>query len=119
VGPWQNDFERLEKQKQLAARLQSVVVLKGAYTAIAAADGKVYFNSTGNPGMATGGSGDVLTGILTGILAQGYDTLQATLLGVYMHGSAGDLAAKEKGMNGLIASDLIDFLSGAFARLGG
>lgn len=119
VGPWQNDFERLEKQKQLAARLQSVVVLKGAYTAIAAADGKVYFNSTGNPGMATGGSGDVLTGILTGILAQGYDTLQATLLGVYLHGSAGDLAAKEKGMNGLIASDLIDFLSGAFARLGG
>ncbi|SHH57504.1 NAD(P)H-hydrate epimerase [Chryseolinea serpens] len=119
VGPWQNDFERLEKQKGLAAQLQSVVVLKGAFTSIAAPDGKTFFNPTGNPGMATGGSGDVLTGILTGLLAQRYDTLEGALLGVYLHGFAGDLGAWEKGMDSLIASDIVEFLSGAFARLGG
>lgn len=117
VGEWQNDFERLEKQKQLAAKLKSVIVLKGAYSSIASPDGRVYFNSTGNPGMATGGSGDVLTGILTGLLAQQYDPLQAAQLGTYLHGLAGNLAVPEMGMNSLIASDIIDFLPSAFLRL--
>ncbi len=117
VGKWQNDFERLEKQKQLAAQLKSIIIVKGAHTAIAHPEGQVYFNSTGNPGMATGGSGDVLTGILTGLLAQQYSPLEAALLGVYLHGLAGDLALPDRGMNSLIASDLIDYLPASFLRL--
>jgi ADP-dependent NAD(P)H-hydrate dehydratase / NAD(P)H-hydrate epimerase len=117
VGKWQNDFERMDKQKELAKRLKSVVVLKGANSAIASPEGKVCFNSTGNPGMATGGAGDVLTGILTGLLAQGYDCFQAAILGVYLHGLSGDLAVLEYGMNSLIASDLVNFLPSAFLRL--
>ena len=118
VGPWKNDFARLEKQKQLARDLRSVIVLKGAYTSIALPDGTVIFNSSGNPGMAKGGCGDVLTGILTGLMAQSYTTADATKLGVFLHGFAGDLAAYEKGMNSLIASDLVDFLPNAFKQAG-
>ncbi len=116
VGPWKNDFDRLEKLKELADRIQSVVILKGAYSAIATPDKRVFFNSTGNPGMATGGSGDVLTGILTSLLAQGYQSKDAAILGVYLHGLAGDLAAREKGQNSLIAGDIIDFLPAAFKK---
>lgn len=115
-GKWNNDFERLEMQKRLATELKSVIVLKGAHSSIASPDGRVYFNSTGNPGMATAGSGDVLTGILTGLLAQHYEPLQAAQLGVYLHGLAGDLAIPETGINGMIASDIIDFLPSAFLR---
>lgn len=115
-GKWQNDFERLELQRKMASDLKSVIVLKGAHTSIAAPDGKVYFNSTGNPGMATAGSGDVLTGILTGLLAQHYEPIQAAQLGVFLHGLAGDLAIPEMGINSLIASDIIDFLPTAFLR---
>ena len=118
VGKWKNEFERLEKQKKLAKDLKSVVVLKGANTSIAAPDGTVYFNSSGNPGMAKGGCGDVLTGILTGLLAQQYSALEAAQLGVYLHGFAGDLAAYETGMNSLIASDVTDFLPQAFKQSG-
>jgi NAD(P)H-hydrate epimerase len=118
AGEWKNEFERLEKQKRLAHELKSVVVLKGANTAIASPDGKVFFNSSGNPGMAKGGSGDVLTGILTGLMAQQYSALEAAQLGVFLHGFAGDLGAYEKGMNCLIASDIIEFLPEAFKRAG-
>jgi ADP-dependent NAD(P)H-hydrate dehydratase / NAD(P)H-hydrate epimerase len=114
VGTWKNDFERLEKQKALSAQIKSMIVLKGAFTSIATPDGSVYFNSTGNPGMATGGSGDVLTGILTGLLAQGYSAIDAAILGVYLHGLSGDLAMADKDMNSLIASDLIEYLPKAF-----
>jgi ADP-dependent NAD(P)H-hydrate dehydratase / NAD(P)H-hydrate epimerase len=116
-GIWKNDFERLDKQKKLAAELKSVIVLKGAFTSIATPEGQVYFNSTGNPGMATGGTGDVLTGILTGFLAQGYSSTEAAILGVYIHGLAGDLAVLELGMESLIASDLIKFLPAAFRQV--
>lgn len=116
AGPWKNDFARLEKQKQLSKDLKSVVVLKGAYTSIASPDGRVFFNSSGNPGMAKGGSGDVLTGILTGLLAQPYEALEAAQLGVFLHGYAGDLGAYEKGFNSLTASDIVDFLPDAFKR---
>ena len=118
VGTWKNEFERLEKQKRLAKDLSSIIVLKGANTSIAAADGNVYFNASGNPGMAKGGCGDVLTGILTGLLAQQYSTLVAAQLGVFLHGFAGDLAAYDKGLNSLIASDIVDFLPEAFKRAG-
>jgi hydroxyethylthiazole kinase-like uncharacterized protein yjeF len=117
TGKWSNDFERLVLQRNLAAKLKSVIILKGAYTSIALPDGTTYFNSTGNPGMATGGSGDVLTGILTGLLAQGYSSKDAALIGVYLHGLSGDVAAQEKGMHSLIAMDLVDFLPQAFGRL--
>jgi ADP-dependent NAD(P)H-hydrate dehydratase / NAD(P)H-hydrate epimerase len=119
AGKWKNDFERLEKQKAFAAALKVIVVVKGAYTTIALPSGKVYFNSTGNPGMATGGTGDVLTGILTGLLAQSYSPEEATLLGVYLHGFAGDLAAIELGEDSLLPGDIIQFLPPAFKNVKG
>jgi ADP-dependent NAD(P)H-hydrate dehydratase / NAD(P)H-hydrate epimerase len=117
VGTWKNDFERLALQKAFAKKTNSIIVLKGAHTSIASSEGNVYFNTSGNPGMATAGSGDVLTGILTSLLAQGYDPLKASLVGVYLHGLAGDLAAKSKCEQSLIASDLIDFLSQAYREM--
>lgn len=117
AGPSQNSFERVSRQQTFARQLQSVVVVKGAYTSIATPDGKLYFNSTGNPGMATGGTGDVLTGMLAGLLAQGYPANEAALLGVYWHGLAGDLAADDLGDYPLIASDLINYLPQAFQKL--
>jgi NAD(P)H-hydrate epimerase len=80
-------------------------------------DGTCYFNSTGNPGMATGGSGDVLTGIILSLLAQGYPPADAALLGTYVHGSAGDLAALKSGQQALIASDIIDHLGEVFLKI--
>lgn len=117
VGEWSNDFERLEKQRHLAQEIKGVIVLKGAFTSIVSPDGTVYFNPTGNPGMATGGSGDVLTGILTGLLAQGYESVEAAILGVYLHGLSGDLAVLETGPESLIASDLVRFLPSAFRQI--
>jgi ADP-dependent NAD(P)H-hydrate dehydratase / NAD(P)H-hydrate epimerase len=117
VGDWQNDFEKLDKLTTLAQKLKSVIILKGAYSAIALADGTIYFNSTGNAGMATGGSGDVLTGVLTSLVAQGYSTPDAAFLGVYVHGLSGDLALREVGETGLIASDLVNYLPAAFKKL--
>ena len=118
AGEWSNDFERLIKLQKFSKKINSVIVLKGAYSTIACPSGDVYFNPTGNPGMATGGSGDVLTGILTGLLAQGYTAEQTAIMGVYLHGLAGDLAAREQGWSSLIAGDLIDFLPMAFKKLG-
>ena len=117
AGSWSDDFERLAKQQEMATKLKSIVIVKGAFTSIATPAGTVYFNTTGNPGMATGGTGDVLTGILTGLRAQGYDATSATILGVYLHGLAGDLAARELGMDSVIASDVIRFLPAAFKNL--
>lgn len=117
AGPWADDFGKLARLRTFAQEWKVVVVLKGAYSAIATPDGKIRFNPTGNPGMATGGSGDVLTGILTGVLAQGYEPVETALLGVYIHGLAGDLAVIDKGMDGLIASDLVEYLPMAFKRI--
>lgn len=117
VGTWKDDYEKLDKLQNLAKKLNCVIVLKGAHTAIATAEGNVIFNTTGNPGMATGGSGDVLTGIITGLLAQGYKSIQAAQLGVYLHGLAGDLAAEQLGKEALIASDIIDNIGKAFLQL--
>ena len=87
------------------------LLLKGAHTAIATPEGKCWFNATGNPGMATGGSGDVLTGVLTGLLAQGYAPEAAALLGVSWHGLAGDRAARARGQVGMVAGDLVAYLA--------
>lgn len=113
-GKTANDIARLELLSAKAVELQLYILLKGRYTAIACPDGAVYFNHTGNPGMATGGSGDVLTGILTGLLAQGYTPKAAMLLGVWLHGYAGDLAAAELSQEAMTASDIITFLGKAY-----
>jgi len=114
---FENGFGRHLKQIEFALENRLIVVLKGAYTSIALPDGSCYFNSTGNPGMATAGSGDVLTGVILSLLAQGYDPDIAAILGVYLHGLAGDLAAGEMGEEALTASDLINHLGDAFLTL--
>ena len=101
----------------MAVRQQIYVVIKGAYSAVVTPEGKAYFNSTGNPGMATAGSGDVLTGVILALLAQGYLAENAVRLGVYLHGLSGDLAAEDLSCEGLIASDLVDYLPKAFKAL--
>ncbi len=117
IGPWADDGEKIGRVKRLAAELASVVVVKGAHTMICTPQGDLCFNASGNPGMAKGGSGDVLTGYLAGLLARGYDPLSAALLGVYVHGRAGDLAAERYGEEGMNASDLVEFLGEAFAGI--
>ena len=112
---WVNDH-RDEAVDECLFRYGGVVVLKG-HRSIVATKGERIDNETGNAGMATAGSGDVLTGIITALLAQGLDCFQAARLGVYIHGMAGDLAALHKSKWGLIASDLIDYLPEAFLRL--
>ena len=112
-----NSFLRLERQIEFAARYNSIVVLKGACTSIATPAGKVYFNSTGNPGMATAGSGDVLTGIILSLLAQGYNPENAAVAGVFLHGLAGDLAASKSGFESTIASDIINSIGNAFLKI--
>jgi len=116
-GDSDNDFERNALQQQKAKEYGLHIVLKGANTCIATPDGRCYFNTTGNPGMATAGSGDVLTGILTGLLAQGYTPLDACRIGVYLHGKAGDVAAKQLGHESLIASDIVQYLGNAFQEV--
>jgi NAD(P)H-hydrate epimerase len=112
-----DDFARVEKALAKAKELGIVIILKGHHTLIASPDGRGYFNSSGNPGMATAGTGDLLTGILTGLLAQGYLPLQAALLGVYLHGLAGDLAAEKQSEEALLASDMAKELGNAFKML--
>jgi NAD(P)H-hydrate epimerase len=112
--PAENAFERMKIQKEFSARHHCTVVLKGAHTCISTPQGDCYFNTTGNPGMATAGSGDVLTGIILGLLAQGYTANQAAIVGVYLHGKAADIALKQQSYESLIASDIIDNLGQAF-----
>ncbi|GAB3418040.1 NAD(P)H-hydrate dehydratase [Niabella aquatica] len=109
-----DDFEKTEIALQKARELNAVILLKGHYTLIATPSGKGYFNTTGNAGMAKGGSGDILTGILTGLLAQGYTSEQATIMGVYIHGLAGDRAAEKYGMDAMISGDLVEEMKHAF-----
>lgn len=111
VGEWVNDKDRLERQKTLAIDYNLIVVLKGANSSIALPNGEIYFNCTGNPGMATAGSGDVLTGIILSLLAQNYEPEKAAILGVYLHGYAGDEATKKLSQPSMIASDLIAHIS--------
>jgi NAD(P)H-hydrate epimerase len=117
VGDWKNDNDRLKKLIKLSTQYKVYTILKGAYSSIACPNGNVYFNSTGNSGMATAGSGDVLTGILTGLLAQGYSSEEVCILGTYLHGLSGDMAMKEVGQTSLIARDIIENISTAFCNL--
>jgi len=112
-----NHYERLELQRDFAMRHKVVLVLKGGNTSVATADGRLYLNATGNPGMATGGSGDVLTGMITSLVGQGYPPEQAAMLGVWLHAHAGDLAAGTQGSQALIASDMIESIGLAYKSL--
>lgn len=117
AGASSSGYERHLKQIEFSRVYQVVVVLKGAYTSVTSPDGRCWFNSTGNPGMATGGSGDVLTGIILSLLAQGYEPIDAARLGVYVHGLAGDVAVLESSEEALIASDIINHLGLAFKKI--
>jgi len=116
-GKSNSDFDRINLCLQKAKELNIFIVLKGHYTFIASPQGKGFFNSTGNAGMATAGAGDVLTGIITGLLAQKYSSLNACILGVYLHGLAGDIAAKNISKEALIADDIIQTLGNAFLEI--
>jgi NAD(P)H-hydrate epimerase len=116
-GESANDFERIDLALQKAKELNSIIVLKGHHTFIATPDQKGFFNSTGNAGMATGGSGDVLTGILTSLLAQGYSSSETAILAVFLHGLAGDIAASDISMEAMVAGDIIPYLGRAFLQL--
>ena len=116
-GESANDFERIELAIKKSKELNVVIVLKGHYTFVALPSGAGFFNPTGNAGMATGGSGDVLTGIITGLLAQSYSSENAALLGVYLHGLAGDIAAERLSMESMIASDIIHYLKESFISI--
>ncbi len=117
-GESSNDFDAIDKAKAFARKYGIVLVLKGACTAVVSAKGEVFYNSTGNPGMAKGGSGDILTGLLTGLVARGYEPLDAAIRAVYLHGLAGDYAANEKGMEAMTATDIIRFIPEAIKSLG-
>lgn len=112
-----NDFDRLNKAMKHSKEYNIHIILKGHFSFISTPHEKGYFNSTGNPGMATGGSGDVLTGILTGLLARGYPPLEAALLGAYLHGSAGDIAAARYSQEAMIAGDIVSCLPDACIQL--
>jgi hydroxyethylthiazole kinase-like uncharacterized protein yjeF len=116
IGNWKDDFEKLGKVKKFSKKYKCIVVIKGAHTIVVQND-KGYVNTTGNPGMATAGSGDVLTGIITGLLAQGYSTLNAAIFGVYLHGKAGDMAVESSGYQSLVASSLIASIGSAYLDL--
>jgi len=117
AGKSKHRFERLQKSKDFAQKYQVIVVLKGHYSTITMPDGNIFMNTTGNQGMATAGSGDVLTGILLGLLAKGYLPEDAAKLGVYLHGLAGDLSLEKQSHESLIASDIIENLGKAFKMI--
>jgi len=116
-GPTKNSFDRLKLLREKSDELDVYIVLKGAYTVIATPNGNIYFNYTGNHGMATAGSGDVLTGIITSLAGQGYSQFDSCLIGVYIHGLAGDIAAQKIFKSSLIASDIIDNIGEAYKIL--
>ena len=125
-GESANDFDRVQLALQKAKELNCIIILKGHHSLIATPDGigrpagslgRGFFNNTGNAGMAKGGSGDVLTGLLTGLLAQGYSSVETAILGVYLHGKAGDLAAVASSQDAMLAGDIIQKLGEAFKHI--
>jgi len=118
-GKHDNHFQRLQTQREKSKELGIIIVLKGAHTRISTPKGILFINSTGNPGMATAGSGDVLSGLIGGLLAQGYAPLHAAMAGVFMHGLAGDVAAEARGMDSIIARDIVEFIGDAYTHLRG
>ena len=116
VGKWKDDFEKLKKTRAFSKKYDCILVIKGAHS-IVVYNGKGYVNTTGNPGMATAGSGDVLTGMIAGLISQGYDTLNATVFAVYLHGRAGDIAVEEFGYQALTAIEICNHIGKAYIDL--
>jgi len=117
TGKKECGIDRMKTQIEFARRHKCIVLLKGAFTSVAMPDGRVRFNSTGNPGMATAGSGDVLTGIITSLIAQGYSPENAAVTGAFIHGLAGDLAIKRSSMEALMAGDIIKKIGKAYMKI--
>ncbi|WP_422104783.1 NAD(P)H-hydrate dehydratase [Winogradskyella sp.] len=116
VGTWSDDFDKLKKVKDFSKKHKVIVLIKGANSITVFGD-KLYINTTGNPGMATAGSGDVLTGIISGLIAQGYEPLGATIFGVYLHGRSADISLEDFGYQSLIASHIIETIGEAYIDL--
>ncbi len=116
IGAWKDDFDKLKKAKAFIKKYKVVLVVKGANT-IAMYQDKLFVNTTGNPGLATAGSGDVLTGIITGLVSQGYEPIVAAIFGVYLHGRSADIALEDFGYQSLMASHVIDYLGEAYIDL--
>ena len=116
IGNWKDDYDKLEKVKNFSTEHQLIIVIKGANSMIIQ-NNKIYINTTGNPGMGTAGSGDALTGVITGLLSQGYDKLSAAIFGVYMHGKAGDFTAINLGQEAMMAGDIVENISEAYLHL--
>jgi hydroxyethylthiazole kinase-like uncharacterized protein yjeF len=116
VGEWTDDYHKISLARELATKYQLIVLIKGAHTLIIDAD-EILVNTTGNPGMATAGSGDVLSGMIGGLLAQGYSSREAASLGVYLHGSSGNLLTQQKGFESVMAGDIEAHIGAAFLEL--
>ena len=117
AGEFSDSYDRLMAAIDFACRHKVCVVLKGAYTAVCSPSGDCYFNSSGNPGMATGGSGDVLTGIAVSLLARGYSVVDAARIAVYIHGLAGDIASAKYGETAMTAGDIVNALPSAWKSM--
>ncbi|AER40335.1 MAG: bifunctional ADP-dependent NAD(P)H-hydrate dehydratase/NAD(P)H-hydrate epimerase [Flavobacteriales bacterium] len=116
-GSWENDYQKLDLLKKFSNKYKIYLVLKGAHTVISTPNGSLYFNSTGNPGMATAGSGDVLSGIITGLLAQGYSEKKSCIMGVYLHGLAGDMALTEGNEESIMAKDILNYIGKSYQKI--
>ncbi len=116
LSGWKDDFEKLSKAKEFSKQYDCIIVIKGANTITVAAN-ELFINTSGNPGMATAGSGDVLTGVISGLIAQGYESLQAAVFGVYLHGSAADIAIQQTSYQGLLAGDILAHLGKSYLEL--
>ncbi|WP_185869040.1 NAD(P)H-hydrate dehydratase [Blattabacterium cuenoti] len=116
-GYWKNDYQKLDLLKEMSAVYKIFIVLKGAHSIISTPYGELYFNSTGNPGMATAGSGDVLTGMIMSLLSQGYSPKESCIMGVYLHGLAGDIALKKSSEESIISSDIINNIGKAYQNI--
>ncbi|EGV42033.1 bifunctional ADP-dependent NAD(P)H-hydrate dehydratase/NAD(P)H-hydrate epimerase [Bizionia argentinensis JUB59] len=116
IGKWKNDYEKLKKVKAFSKKYKLIIVVKGAHT-LTVLKNRIYINSTGNPGLATAGTGDVLTGIITGLIAQGYEPLKAAVFGVYLHGKSADIAVQDLGFEAMTASHVIETLGDAYIDL--
>ncbi|MBA3682983.1 MAG: NAD(P)H-hydrate dehydratase [Bacteroidetes bacterium] len=119
AGKHDNDFEKIKTLKHLSLKHNCIFLLKGAHSTVAFPDGSVFFNSSGNAGLAKGGSGDALTGIILGLLSRGYSAPKATLMGMFIHGYSADLSIKKKSIESILISDVIDQLPKAFKKLEG
>ena len=116
IGAWENDYEKLEKVSEFSKKNEIIVIIKGAHSVVVGSD-ELYFNSTGNPALATGGSGDVLTGMITGLIAQGYEPVNAAILGVFLHGKTADIAITITGYETFTATSIFEYLAAAILEI--